>query len=269
MPTAQKAKTIEQAKEWYAKSAGVVFTDYRGLKVKEMQQLRADLRKQGAELHVIKNTLFRLAAGDHAEGLPTDLDNGTTAYAFVYENEAAVTKALLEYARTSKKLVVKGGLFGGKAVTAKQVEAISTLPSKEVLISQVIGAIAAPLTTLVSTVEALYADPIRTIYAVGEKNGAGDEASASASDESNDPHVHGYTSDEPPATPVQSDVEGGHAVTPSDDPSELGAITTDPSATVPTAENEPTVSAREDVGGLPEAGDTDTGKGAPGAEESA
>jgi large subunit ribosomal protein L10 len=262
MPTAQKGKTIEQAKEWYSNAVGVVFTDYRGLKVKEMQALRADLRKQGAELHVIKNTLFRLAAGDDAQGLPTEFDNGTTAYAFVNENEAAVTKALLDYARTSKKLVVKGGLFGGKAVTAKQVEAISTLPSKEVLLSQVIGVIAAPLSQLVGTVEAIYAQPIRTIYAVVEKNGATEETS-------DDSHVHGYTSDEAPETPVQTDVEGGHVVTPSNDPSEFGAVTTDPSATVPTAENQPTVNAREDVGGLPEAGDTDTGKGAPGAEESA
>ncbi|RYG34787.1 50S ribosomal protein L10 [bacterium] len=259
MPTAQKAKTIEQAKEWYSNAVGVVFTDYRGLKVKEMQALRADLRKQGAELHVIKNTLFRLAAGDDAQGLPTDLDNGTTAYAFVNENEAAVAKALLDYARTSKKLVVKGGLFGGKAVSAKQVEAISTLPSKDVLISQVIGVIAAPLSQLVGTVEAIYAQPIRTIYAID-----GGEVEADTS--SDDPQVHGYTSDEAPPTPVQTDVEGGHVVTPSEDPSELGAITTDPSATVPTAENAPTISAREDVGGLPEAGDTDTGKGAPGAE---
>ena len=58
MPTAQKAETIEQAKEWYSKASGVVFTDYRGLKNKEIASLRSDLRKRGGELHVIKNTLF-------------------------------------------------------------------------------------------------------------------------------------------------------------------------------------------------------------------
>jgi large subunit ribosomal protein L10 len=179
MPTAQKAQVIDKATEWYAKATGVVFTDYRGLKVKEMQELRRTLRAKGAELHVIKNTLFRKAAGDDAQGLPFELDNGTTAYAFVFENESEVAKTLLEFARTSKKLTVKGGLFGGRAFTSKQVEAISELPPKEVLIAQVIGAISAPISNLIGTVEAIYASPIRTIYAVADKaNEAPEEAAA-------------------------------------------------------------------------------------------
>lgn len=181
MPTAQKAQTIEQAKEWYSKSSGVVFTDYRGLKNKEIAALRSDLRKKGGELHVVKNTLFRKAVGeDAAATLPADLHNGTTAFAFVFENEADVAKALLEYARTSKKLVVKGGMFGGKALTAAEVTALSELPPRDVLIAQVIGAIAAPLTTLVGTVEALYADPIRVIGAVADKVGEGAAPAADA-----------------------------------------------------------------------------------------
>ena len=60
MPTAEKATAIEQAKDWYQRSKGVVFTDYRGLKVKDMQALRANLRAKGGELHVIKNTLFHM-----------------------------------------------------------------------------------------------------------------------------------------------------------------------------------------------------------------
>ncbi len=169
MPTAEKAQAIEQAKDWYSKSSGVVFTDYKGLHVKEMQALRSDLRKKGAEIHVLKNTLFRIAAGDDATKLSDEMHNGTTAYAFVFDNEADVAKALLDYARVSKKLVVKGGFFGGKALTAKQVEQLSQLPPRDVLLAQVIGAIAAPLTTLIGTIEALYADPIRTIGAVADK----------------------------------------------------------------------------------------------------
>jgi len=169
MPTAEKARTIEQTKEWYSKASGVVFTDYRGLKVKELQALRADLRKKGGELHIVKNTLFRIAAGEDAAKFPADLHNGTTAFAFVFGSEPDVAKALLDYARTSRKLIVKGGFFGGRALTTKDIEAISTLPPREVLIAQVIGAIAAPLTTLVGTIEALYADPIRVIGAVADK----------------------------------------------------------------------------------------------------
>jgi large subunit ribosomal protein L10 len=173
MPTTAKAHTIEQAKEWYSKSVGVVFTDYRGLKVKEMQALRRDLRAKGGEIHVLKNTLFRVAAGDDVANMPDDLHNGTTAIAFVFENEAECAKALLDFAKSSKILKVKGGYFG-KAFTAKEVEALSELPPRDVLIAQVIGAIAAPLTGLVTTLEALYADPIRVIGAVADKVAEGD-----------------------------------------------------------------------------------------------
>ncbi len=171
MPTAEKARTIEQAKEWYSKSVGVVFADYRGLQVKELQALRADLRKKGAEIHVLKNTLFRIAAGEDTAKFPAELHNGTTAFAFVYANEADVAKALLDYAKSSKKLVVKGGFFGGKALSDKEVQALSELPPRDVLIAQVIGTIAAPLTGLIGTIEALYAGPIQTIGAVADKFG--------------------------------------------------------------------------------------------------
>lgn len=169
MPTAEKAKVIEQAKEWYAKSSGIVFTENNGLKVKEFQQLRRDLRAKGAEIHVLKNTLFRLAAPDIVDGLPMELHNGPTAVAFVFENESACAKALVDFSLTHKNLVIKGGFFSGKAMSQKEVESLSKLPPRDVLIAQVIGAIAAPLTHLVSVIEALYADPIRTIGAVADK----------------------------------------------------------------------------------------------------
>jgi len=92
MPTAEKARTIEQTKEWYSKASGVVFTDYRGLKVKELQALRADLRKKGGELHIVKNTLFRIAAGEDAAKFPADLHNGTTAFAFVFGSEPTLPR---------------------------------------------------------------------------------------------------------------------------------------------------------------------------------
>ena len=169
MPTAEKAQVIDQAKGWYEKSVGVVFSDYRGLSVKEIQALRSDLRKRGGEIHVLKNTLFRIAVGDDIDKLPSELHNGTTAFTFVYANETDVSKALVDYARISKKLVVKGGYFGGKAYDAKQVEALAALPPRDILIAQVIGAIASPLSGLVGVIEALYADPIRVIGAVADK----------------------------------------------------------------------------------------------------
>lgn len=169
MPTAEKAKAIEQAKEWYQRSKGVVFTDYRGLKVKEMQALRSNLRAKGGELHVIKNTLFRIAAGADTDQLPAEFHNGPTAIAFFFENETECAKVLFDYAKANKSFEVKGGFIAGKTFSTTQVEAFSKLPSREVLLAQVIGAIAAPLSNLVGVIEALYADPIRVIGAVADK----------------------------------------------------------------------------------------------------
>jgi large subunit ribosomal protein L10 len=134
-----------------------------------MQTLRKDLRAKGAEVHVIKNTLFRMAAGEDISNVPAEYHNGTTAYAYIFQDEAGCAKTLLDFAKSSKKLVVKGGFFGGKAFSADEVKALSDLPPRDILISQVIGAIAAPLSTLVGTIEALYADPIRVVGAVADK----------------------------------------------------------------------------------------------------
>jgi large subunit ribosomal protein L10 len=197
MPTEAKARTIEQAKDWYSRSRGVVFTDYRGLKVKEFQDLRAKLKSSGGEIHVVKNTLFRVAAGEDAKDLPYDLHNGPTAVAFFFENEAECAKTLLDFAKTNKSLKVKGGFFGGKAFTAKEVEVLSELPPKEILIAQVIGAIAAPLTSLVGVIEALYADPIRVIGAVADKVAEGSPIPAAAAAPAAEPEA---AAEEAPAT---------------------------------------------------------------------
>jgi large subunit ribosomal protein L10 len=169
MPTPKKEQLVEQARDWYARSSGMVFTDYRGLKVKEMQELRTNLRANGGEIHVIKNTLLRRAVGEDAEKLPDELHNGPTAVAFLFSNETECAKALVTFGKTHKLMSIKGGYFAGKAMTAAEVEAFGNLPSREVLISQVIGAIAAPISELIGTIEALYADPIRTIGAVADK----------------------------------------------------------------------------------------------------
>ena len=169
MPTQEKARTIDQAKDWYAGSNGVLFTDFRGLKVKEIQQLRKALLEKNAEIHIVKNTLFRRAAGEDAEKLPYEFHNGPTAVAFVHGSESDAAKAVVDFAHTHQNFKVKGGFFGGKPLSAAQVVSLSKLPPRDVLIAQVIGAIAAPLTSLVGVIEALYADPIRVIGAVADK----------------------------------------------------------------------------------------------------
>jgi large subunit ribosomal protein L10 len=197
MPTAEKAQVIEQTAAWYAQSKGVLMADYRGLSVKEIQKLRKDLRAKGAEIHVIKNTLFQRAIGDDSGALSGDLQGGTTAYAFLFENETDCAKILFDFATSSKKLQVKGGLMDGKLMDAKQAEAFSKLPSREILLSQVIGAISAPLSNLVGVVEALYADPIRVIGAVADKVAEGSPLPAPKAEATPEPSVSEAPAEEP------------------------------------------------------------------------
>lgn len=169
MPTNEKVKTVEKVKERYDRAAGLIFTEYRGLSVSQMQELRKSIKEKGGEIQVVKNTLFRIAAGEDAEKFEEAHTSGPTAIAFLYENESECAKALFDFKKGNEALVIKGGYIGGQLMEETEVKALSDLPPREVLIAQVIGTIAAPLSNLVGVVEALYAEPIRTIGAVADK----------------------------------------------------------------------------------------------------
>lgn len=169
MPTAQKAQVVEMTRERYQRAAGVVFTEYRGLSVPQMQKLRSQLQAKGGEIQVVKNTLFKLAAGDDAENFPPECNTGPTAVVYLYENETEIVKVLFDFGKDHKALLVKGGMLDGTVYTNTQIEEISKLPPKEVLLAQVIGTIAAPLSQLVGTLQEVLAGPIRAIGAAAEK----------------------------------------------------------------------------------------------------
>ena len=183
MPTAHKVQVVEKTRERYQRAAGVVFTEYRGLSVPQMQQLRSQLQAKGGEIQVVKNTLFKLAAGDDAESFPPECNTGPTAVVYLYENETEIVKALFDFGKDHKALLVKGGMLDGTVYTNTQIEEISKLPPREVLLAQVIGTIAAPLSQLVGTLQEILAGPIRAIGAAAdklEKEGPAQAASAPA-----------------------------------------------------------------------------------------
>ena len=176
MPTAEKIKQVKDLKERFERASGVFFTEFRGLSVPEMQKLRRDLRAAGAEFSVVKNTLFKLATGDTAENFPDGMDKGPTAITFILDDEAAVAKALFDFAKTHKALVVKGGYVDGTAYSAEIVEQLSKLPPKDMLLSQLAGVIAAPMSSIASTIEAIYSGPIFAISAIADKMDDGAES---------------------------------------------------------------------------------------------
>jgi large subunit ribosomal protein L10 len=153
-PRAEKVAVVDEVRGKFSAASAAVLTEYRGLNVAAISQLRRQLREAGGEYKIYKNTLVRFATRDL--GLEIDeLLTGPTAITFIEGDAAAVAKALRDYARTNPSLVVKGGLLGTKPLSADQIRALAELPSRDVLLSQLAGAMAAPMQQFAGLLQAL------------------------------------------------------------------------------------------------------------------
>ena len=153
-PRAEKVAVVDEVRERFSAAGAAVLTEYRGLNVSAISQLRRQLREAGGEYKIYKNTLVRLATRDLGLEIE-ELLIGPTAITFIEGDAAAVAKALRDYARTNPALVVKGGLLGTKPLSADQIRALAELPSRDVLLSQLAGAIAAPMQQFAGLLQAL------------------------------------------------------------------------------------------------------------------
>lgn len=141
MPNAKNQEMLVKIKEDLEGVSAVWVVDYCGLTVKEIQNLRSEIRESGASLKVYKNTLMHIALAESE--LPTldEMLEGPSAFVFAGSDVAAAAKAVKNFAKTNQNLEIKGGLMEGAAVTAAEVEAIASLPSREELLAQIAGAI--------------------------------------------------------------------------------------------------------------------------------
>lgn len=138
------------------------FVDYRGLTFAESTELRKRLRKVDADLKVVKNTLGKIAAANAGvEGLD-ELLAGPTAIAYVHGDPAKVAKTIQDFIKEKKKAAIRGGKLQRSVLSASQVEALASLPSREQLIAQLVGAIASPLQGLANVLNG----PIRSLVMV-------------------------------------------------------------------------------------------------------
>ncbi len=140
----EKVAQVEALEAWLRGAAAAILTDYRGLNVGELGQLRARLREAGAEYRVVKNTLLRRAvAALGIAGLDPYLE-GPTAIAVSREDPVAPARALQEFIRQMRKLEVKGALVEGRVMTAEEVRALADLPGKAQLRARLLGALQSP-----------------------------------------------------------------------------------------------------------------------------
>ena len=155
MPTQRKSQMVERTSELLRGSKFVVVTDYRGLTVSQIQELRQQLRNIGTEYHVVKNTLAKFAAENVGKPDLAQLLTGPTALACGQDNVSELAKALLDYIRVSKATVsIKGALIDERLIGVDEVRSLATLPSIEVLRARLLGVLLSPIYSLQNVLSA-------------------------------------------------------------------------------------------------------------------
>ena len=162
----EKEAVVAEVSAQVAKAQTLALAEYRGLTVEHLNALRRTARDRGVYLHVLKNTLARRAVAGTPFEVAAESMAGPLIYGFS-EDAVAAAKVIADFAKTNDKLVVKAGAYAGKALDAAGVKALAAVPSKEVLLSQLLGLMQSPVSRIA-----------RVLAAVAEKRGGGAEAPA-------------------------------------------------------------------------------------------
>jgi large subunit ribosomal protein L10 len=185
-PRPEKVAVVAEVKERLEAADAAVLTDYRGIDVASMAQLRRDLTEAGGELKIYKNTLVRFAVQELGLDVE-DLLVGPTAIAFVPPkadgtpgDAVTVAKALKEFAKGNENLVIKGGLLGDKALTVDEIKALAEVAPREVLLAQLAGAFAAPMVQFAGLLKAVPQSFAYGLAALIEQGGGPDAPAAAA-----------------------------------------------------------------------------------------
>jgi len=150
----EKAAVVTDVSAQVARSQTLALAEYRGLTVEHLNKLRREARDKGVYLHVLKNTLARRAV----TGTPFEVASGSMVGPLIYgfsEDAVAAAKVIADFAKGNDKLVIKGGAYAGKALNADGVKALAAIPSKEVLLSQLLGLMQSPVSRMARVLAAL------------------------------------------------------------------------------------------------------------------
>ena len=183
MARAEKVTAVAELTERFQGSSGAVLTEYRGLSVAQLGELRRSLGEH-ATFAVVKNTLTKIAANDAGvAGELTELLTGPSAIAFVDGDVVEAAKGLRDFSRANPFLVIKGGVLDGKVMTPDEIVRLADLESREVLLAKLAGAMKASMAGAAATFAALPTNMARLLAALQEKQGgAPAEDSATAED---------------------------------------------------------------------------------------
>lgn len=209
-PNPEKVAVVDEVVGKLREAQALLVTEYRGLSVGELSELRTELRKAGTEYRVYKNTLVRLAAAEAGVDIG-ELLVGPTAIAFVAPtgddggDPVLAAKAMTKFAKTYPDLVLKGGVLGDTVLSADEAEALSKVAPREELLARFAGGLAAPMRTLAGLLQAVPRDFAYGLQALIEKGGAGDAPAPAADADADAPTDQTTEPVESPDTTTESD----------------------------------------------------------------
>jgi len=158
----RKEEMQAQYADWVNRSEAVILVEYTGVSMKALDNIRNKVRESGGEFHIVKNTLARRVFAENGMDVPADYLLKSTAISFAFTDPASTAKALTDATKGSEFVKVKGGVMGGKTLSAAQVKALSDLPPLPVMRATLLGVLQAPAGKLVRTL----AEPARGLAAV-------------------------------------------------------------------------------------------------------
>jgi large subunit ribosomal protein L10 len=175
-----KNEMVSEYIDWINRSRALIVSEYLGLSVNQIDDLRAKVREAGGEFHIVKNTLGRVAFQETGLSKSEEVLKGSTAICFAFQDAPAIAKVMADFAKSSDFLKIKGGYLDKRAIGSEDVRALADLPPLPVMRAQLLGVLAAPASKLVRTL----AEPARQMAAVlkayADKDAASEPAAASA-----------------------------------------------------------------------------------------
>ncbi|HNP88170.1 MAG: 50S ribosomal protein L10 [Chloroflexi bacterium SZAS-1] len=177
MPTQRKIESVADLTDKLSRTQLTLVTDYRGLTVAEITDLRKKLRETGAELIVAKNTLTLRAAKETGYEALEPLLSGPTALAFAFQDASKTAKVINDFNKGPKKLVVRGGMLGNSLLGANVLEQVASMPTREQILAQIVGGVSAPVSGVVGVLNAAITNVLYVLQArIDQLQPAGDAA---------------------------------------------------------------------------------------------
>jgi len=168
----EKQQIVEDLRDRFAKSAIIVLTDYKGLDVAAMNDLRRRLRAEEIEYRVVKNTILTRASADNDGDLIKDFFKGPSAVALGFDDPIAPAKILAQFAKDHEQLEIKVGVMGGKVLDPTAITALAKLPSREVLLGQLLAVLNAVPTSFVRTIAEVPRSFVNVLAAIKDQKEA-------------------------------------------------------------------------------------------------